>query len=155
MKKPLYSSHAGFTLVETLVAIAVLLTSLTGPLFLAERSFIAATGSRDQMIATFLADEGIEYVRKVRDTNYLSGNGWLTQLSSCVSNPCTIDVANDLVSVCGGGTCLPLNFNSSTGLYNQSVITSKNQPTIWRRQIQLTARTSTEYDVTSSVFFTV
>ena len=146
-------THSGFTLVETLVAIAVLLMSLTGPLFLAERSFVAATGSRDQMIATFLAQEGIEYSRVVRDSNYLEGNAWMARLSSCVSSACIIDPAQDLVSVCSG-SCPVLNFNTSDRSYNHSVVTSVNQPTIWRREVQLVQITATEYRVTSSVFFT-
>lgn len=61
----------GFTLVETLVAVAVLTTSIAGPFVAIQAAINAGYVSRDQLAATMLAQEGIEYVRSVRDGNYL------------------------------------------------------------------------------------
>ncbi len=60
-----------FTLVETLVAIAVLVTSIVAPLSIAATSMFQARYSRDQIVATYLAQESIEMIRYVRDRNMM------------------------------------------------------------------------------------
>ncbi len=69
----------GFTLIETLIAIAIIMIAITGPFAATENSIDAANISRDKTIAVFLAQEGIEYVRAVRDKVYIkecfSNNG--------------------------------------------------------------------------------
>lgn len=89
-----YQNQQGFTLVETLVAIFILVMSITGPLFIAQQSFTSAATARDRTTASFLAQEGVEYIRSVRDHNYLANNAnWLDSLTSCVSGTCTIDTS--------------------------------------------------------------
>ncbi len=60
-----------FTLVETLVAIAVLVTSIVAPLSIAATSMFQARYSRDQIVATYLAQESVEMIRYVRDRNMM------------------------------------------------------------------------------------
>jgi prepilin-type N-terminal cleavage/methylation domain-containing protein len=67
-------SH-GFTLIETLVAVTILTLAVVGPLLAASRGLVAATTAKDQLTASFLAQEGIEYVRLIRDDQYLANNG--------------------------------------------------------------------------------
>lgn len=62
----------GFTLVETLVAITIVLVAVTAPLFTAGRSTVVAEMSAYQMTASFLAQEGLEFVRMMRDNEYLA-----------------------------------------------------------------------------------
>lgn len=62
----------GFTLVETMIAVTILTFAVAGPLFTASRAIIAAQISRDQLIASYLAQEGIEHVRAMRDNEYLA-----------------------------------------------------------------------------------
>ncbi|MES2314761.1 MAG: prepilin-type N-terminal cleavage/methylation domain-containing protein [Patescibacteria group bacterium] len=90
----------GFTLVETLVAVAILMIAIAGPLTVANKALTAALGSRNGMIATFLAQEGMESVKNVKDNNVvLSGpSGFLNHLgdgsSFCsLSAPCQTPVA--------------------------------------------------------------
>ncbi len=61
----------GFTLIETMIAVTILTLAMAGPLFTASRSIIAAQTARDQLTASYLAQEGIEYVRMMRDNQYL------------------------------------------------------------------------------------
>jgi type II secretory pathway pseudopilin PulG len=120
-----------FTLVETLVAITVLITAIVGPLYAVHKSLVASYTARDTLTATALAQEGIEYVRSVRDGNYLANpgnpNNWLSGLSSCmitgVEGPsdygCGPDPITRTVEVCGKPTtaapagCTPLKLDSS------------------------------------------
>lgn len=86
----------GFTLIETLVAIAILTIAMVGPFYAVKTALSLSYVARDQLIASSLAQEGIEYVRSIRDNNYLNGRAWTDGLSSytCYTNPirfCTLD----------------------------------------------------------------
>jgi prepilin-type N-terminal cleavage/methylation domain-containing protein len=96
--------HKGFTLIETLIAIAVLSLAVTGPMTIAQKSLSSAMYARDQITAYYLAQDAIEYVRNVRDSNRLHRNNgnpatdWLTgganglTLSECIlGSPCVIN----------------------------------------------------------------
>ncbi len=59
----------GFTIVETLVAIAILMIAIAGPLSIASKGLTSAVYARDQMVATFLAQESMEKIVNVKDNN--------------------------------------------------------------------------------------
>lgn len=65
----------GFTLVETMVAITIVTLAITAALFSANSSLVAANIARDQLTASYLAQEGIEKVRLQRDNQYLVAYG--------------------------------------------------------------------------------
>ncbi|TSC66425.1 MAG: Uncharacterized protein G01um101477_82 [Candidatus Doudnabacteria bacterium Gr01-1014_77] len=71
-------SQLGQTLIETLVAIFILVTGLVSALSLAVYSFQSSDNSSKQIAGTALARESIEGLRNMRDTNWLNGT-----LSSC------------------------------------------------------------------------
>jgi type II secretory pathway pseudopilin PulG len=111
-------THA-FTLLETLVAISVLLMSLMGPFAIAQQSLRSAYYARDQVTAFYLAQEGIEFVRAVRDQNYLQGADWLTGIEAvCTNVPCTVDYTNFTYAVCPQGVCPPVRVSATGGLFN-------------------------------------
>ena len=134
-----YQTQKGFTLVETLVAIFVLTLSITGPLFIAQQSFTSATTARDRTTASFLAQEGIEYIRSVRDHNFLSNEAnWLQDLNACFVGNCVIDASVPVypsVTACSG-TCSPLKQTSNGFFGYQSGEDSKFTRTISMTQIQ-------------------
>lgn len=61
----------GFTLIETLVAVSLMVISIVAPMSLVAQSLTTAYYARDQVAAYSLAQEGIEAVRGVRDGNIL------------------------------------------------------------------------------------
>lgn len=61
----------GFTIVETLVAITILLLAITGTMTTAQKGLQSAHYANDQMVAVFLAQEAIESIRQYRDTKTL------------------------------------------------------------------------------------
>ena len=63
---------AGFTLIEAMVAITIVTLAVTGPLFTASRAIVAAQMARQKLTASYLAQEGIEYARAMRDNEYLA-----------------------------------------------------------------------------------
>lgn len=63
---------AGFTILETLVAISILLLALTAPLVIVSQALRSSYFSRDQITAYYLAQEAIEYLRNKRDNQGLT-----------------------------------------------------------------------------------
>jgi len=98
-KKQIICEH-GFTLVETLVAVTILLVVITGPMTIASNGIKNSYYAGDQTTAVYLAQEAIEAVQKLRDDNALAAyddyrnnadysgqtNDWYTNLASdCTS----------------------------------------------------------------------
>lgn len=61
----------GFTLIETLVAVSLLIVAIVAPMSLVAQSLTTAYYARDQVVAYSLAQEGIEAIRAVRDGEIL------------------------------------------------------------------------------------
>lgn len=136
----------GFTLIETLIAISVLLLSLAGPLSIASQSLQSAYYARDQITAFYLAQEAVEYVRAVRYENYLAGSDWLQGISDCVGAQCTVDFPNFAHQVCSG-PCSPVLIGASSGLYNQAA----GDPSIYTRAFTIETVPDTADEVVVSV----
>src|ERR1035437_8020416 len=64
-------TSSGFTLVETLVAIAILMIAIAGPLTVAEKGLSAAIYARDKLIGSYLAQDGMEAIKNIVDTNQI------------------------------------------------------------------------------------
>jgi type II secretory pathway pseudopilin PulG len=61
----------GFTLVEVIVAIFLLTVGIIGVSALITSTISSATHSSQKLVAAYLAQEGIEIVRNIRDTNWI------------------------------------------------------------------------------------
>lgn len=123
----------GFTLIETMVAISILITAITGPMVLAASSIRATRDARNELIATHLAEEGVEVLHNIRDnnvTNYPVGSWMRDILPNCSGNGCVVDVtAQDPVYVWSAAAVIPCTagctnesqvfYNPNTGLYRQ------------------------------------
>ncbi|MBZ9569598.1 prepilin-type N-terminal cleavage/methylation domain-containing protein [Patescibacteria group bacterium] len=82
MKKGLSSTTfpkrngAGFTLLETIIAIFIITIGIVGVSSLVSQTIGSVTISSQRLIAAYLAQEGIEIVRNIRDTNWLEDVAW-------------------------------------------------------------------------------
>lgn len=156
----------GFTLIESLIAISILTFAVAGPLFTADRAIVAAQTSRDQVIAMYLAQEGIEHMRMLRDNEYISAyhagdtnisdTAWTTFLTTIAvcdatdpTKACTLDSMNGLLGTsCVIGTnCAPLRLVGGT--YRQ--ITSLAPFTPFTRVIQAFGVSTGEEKIVSTV----
>jgi prepilin-type N-terminal cleavage/methylation domain-containing protein len=139
---------AAFTLVETLVAIAILLLAIGGPLTIAAQSFFAARFSKDNLTAIYLAQEGIEVVRYQRDSNSLAGADWLSGLSNCLGEKCFRGAFtnNPIFNACSA-ECIPLGYNETTNQYGYGNIPVSK----YTREISVQQLSETEIVVTSIV----
>lgn len=147
-----------------MIAITILTLAVAGPLYTASRALVAAGIARDQMIASFLAQEGVEYIRAMRDTEYLTAyrNGgtdvsiaaWTSFLSgtnpgsitSCYGDTavCTLDPAalggmgtgpSYALQPCSGGACSPL--YRTSGIYTQQGAITGAEETPFTRTVQV------------------
>jgi len=109
----------GFTFVETLVAISILLMAIAAPLTLGSQGLAASRVARDQVIGTYLAQEAVEYARNIRDTNTLAAQDWLQGLEGCINAMCMLDVPAGVIQACvGEDRCDdPMAFSETTGFY--------------------------------------
>lgn len=111
------SEKAGFTLVETLVAVMLLSIAVVAPMSLASKSLGSAYYARDQITAFYLAQEAIEALRSIRDSQILiiaespSGAPDIFGLIPHLNEPFTVDGrigdASSAIVRCDG-TCPPL-----------------------------------------------
>jgi len=145
-------SGAGFTLVETLVAISVLLLSIAGPLTIATRSLLSARFARDQVTAFYLAQEATELIRNQRDNNSIAGSpNWTDGLQACLdANGCTVDPIGGSFSVCPAEGCPLLYRHVTEGLYGYT--TGANwEETRFTRSIYLTSVNPAEASVSITI----
>ena len=114
----------GFSLIETLVAITVLVFGIVGPLTLAQIGLRSFSQIRDRIVAEYLAQEGLEIVRNIRDTALIqdpaSGLPQFTPCQSAVG--CYVDATSNSPALtnCTGTGCPPLRYDRATGEYNYS-----------------------------------
>ncbi len=154
----------GFTLIETMVAVTILTFAVVGPMTVASRAIVATQIARSQLTANYLAQEGIEYIRAMRDNEYLDarlngGDAWtdfLTFIAQCKgAYACTLDpgptvtigVGSGLsLAPCPVGNCARLYLD--TNGYNQQNNGTKTQFT---RFVQTTSISTTDEKIVSTV----
>jgi len=72
----LINKEKGFTLIEILTAIFFIAVIITGVLVLYQQIIVWNELSLYKLTALYLAQEGIEIVRNIRDTNWIEGESW-------------------------------------------------------------------------------
>ncbi len=148
--------NRGFTLIESLVAVAVLSTSILGAFTAVQSSLRNSISTKDQITAFYLIQEAMEFIKNTRDENALytianpsTPRSWLYGLSSATADPCwyggggtnqkvcRIDSPNKTTVYCGDafGSCPLLKQDSVTRLFGHSAGWTD---TIFRREIQFT-----------------
>lgn len=72
----------GFTLVETVVAVSVLIIGVLGVFTVVQNITFSSQVNSSKFTAAYLTQEGIELVRNKRDSNWLAGQPWDSGLPS-------------------------------------------------------------------------
>jgi prepilin-type N-terminal cleavage/methylation domain-containing protein len=160
----------GFTLVETLVAVSIFSIALLGLMSVLVQSISTITYAKQKMVATYLAQEGIEYIRNIRDTYVLysstSQNGWNAfnnGLSPCTGpNGCYFNADNiftlpqppmpitqTVFTSCISSVCQDLAYDNTTGTYGYTTGTDSGLS----RKIQVNQVNANEINVSSAVFW--
>lgn len=147
------STTKGFSLVEALIAVSIFSVSILAVVAVTSKGISNITNVKNRTIATYLAQEGVEYMRNLRDTYVLfdaggPSAGWtsfndkLTGGSCNGANGCYFDdrnvLWNDLsqpmtkliLSPCGNITCStnPLLYNTITVSGKYNYVSGTNSP---------------------------
>src|SRR3989344_342962 len=138
-------SNGGFTLLETLIGISILVAVLTVTFTVVQSSLSSSVESKNQVTAFFLAQEAVEYIRNVRDSNVLSGGSgnWLADLGSCYPNTaCTLDATKGpatAFSNCSINNCpnIRQDLNGASATYGMYGYDSSWTSTLFNREIQI------------------
>ena len=162
--------NGGFTLIETLVAISIFTTSVLTLVIMLSQGISDTNYAKNKIIAGYLSQEGIEYVRNLRDTYVVSGataqagwNAFVNKLSNggcMLSAGCFFDdiaifedssITFSAFSACGT-PCQVLNYNfgvGSLGKYFYAI----GQSSGFRRVINVTVVGVDEVKVSSTVYW--
>lgn len=110
MYKINFKNKKGFTIIETLVAVTILMISIVGPLTIAQKSLMASIYARDQVTASFLAQDIIEKIKNDK-SNALLLNTVFSNWVSTYSYPCgVLRIQND-GTLSASGTNTPSKFS--------------------------------------------
>ena len=132
MQKENIQAKKGFTLMETLLATTILMIVVSGVLGIASKSLYLTYAAREQITAFYLAQEPIEYIRFIRDSNRLNGFPWLQSLAECQSATgslkCVIETQVLLfpplastITTCAASCAPPLRYVAINGSYTYIV----------------------------------
>ena len=132
IKKNKLSTLSGFTLVETLVALSILLIAVVAPISRIEDSLHKMYYVRDEAVAVNLAQEGIDIVRQIRDTNMINNVSWTQNLAD---GTYTVDIYKFITTPASpSGYLIPcagcdqkVYLDSSASLYRQGAGTTATQ----------------------------
>lgn len=161
----------GFTLVESLVAIGIVLTAITGAFSVAFGGLSASLNAKSRVTAYFLAQESIEAVKNMRDRNnleryvnnldqdpestYITEPTWLDGITT--NGPCDegnlCDWGIDL-DLPAGGEFVSCDDNDDCTLRtdNDGVYTYESgRPSMFQRQITISEITQDEATITAIV----
>jgi prepilin-type N-terminal cleavage/methylation domain-containing protein len=146
-------NNTGFSLVETLVAISILLIVVVGPMSISMRTAKSSSFASEQVQAFFLAQEGLELAQKVRDDfilPYIDGSS-ATAWSNFTSAAGTFGACRagagcglawgstagqvNVTSCATAGNCLLYRAGSGRGRFNH--VSAGNEATIFTRTIYI------------------
>jgi len=149
----------GFTIVESLIGIFIVTLAITSATAMVQSSLQNVQIVRARAQASFLASEGIEYVRNLRDTEKLNGDVFLNGelgdfVRTCSSSGCSLDAIDGSYVSCTQLENCPLYLSDSGYGTNSS-----DYSTIFNRMIEVEeisiGGSNDEVKITSAVSFTV
>lgn len=130
----------GFTLVEALIGIAILVMAVLAPLTIAQSGIQGARVAQQQTTATFLAQEAIEQAKyQIAYNLNTSAADWLSGLTQCASADCevyaprTSGSGGTLFRTCSAGCTVYL--SAAGTLYRSNI---DGTPTPYKRAVRVT-----------------
>ncbi len=119
--------HNGYLLIESMIAITIVLVGLLGIFALLSRSLSLNRVVADRFVAAYLAAEGVEIVKNIADNNVLSARPWNSGLQN---GDYEVDYRSDDLETHQGRQ---ISFNSQSGSYGYG----EPNPTNFQRLIRI------------------
>lgn len=154
------NKQKAFTIVETLVAITVLMIAIAGPLTLSSKALTAAVDAQNTLIAINLAQSEMEYISFVKDVDGFSRLINCTSSDKCGASPWhggSVNTFADNIKRCNNGmNDCKLTYNSVDGYtYDKLNAGSPNVATVFARHFYVERKGSDDqYLVTTEVLWT-
>lgn len=150
--------NKGFTIIESLVAISILVFAITGAMTAVQSGLSSYIFSKEQISAFYLAQEAFEQVRNIRDENRLNERHWLAGLAELSTDPCyfaeacTVSpVETSVATRCPAiGSCLKLRQDATSGFYGYNLAWPE---TIFRREVELSSINADEISARVTVYW--
>lgn len=92
-----YKKQKGFTIIELIISIFILSIAVVGVFGAFSMIVILTSDATNRLTATYLAQEGMEIIRNIRDSNWLNMDAnpgmasWDDYISSCEGSGCEVD----------------------------------------------------------------
>ncbi len=173
MIKNTFKNKYGFSLIETMIAVSILMIAIAGPLSLVQAGLFSSNHQRNQVTAIYLAQEALEYINNLRGTNYykqfdpndnsnILSVSWLEAINSnrvvgnltdsafCGGHGCYVDPKSNYIQHIDSN--LEALYQNSDGFYGyRSESSTYDKPSPYTRVVVVTPITSDEVTVTVTV----
>lgn len=132
----------GFTIIELVISIFVLSIAIIGAFNAFSMMVVLTSNTEDRFTAAYLAQEGMEVIRNIRDSNWISTSllPWDNSFDNCKEQGCQVDY-----TITGSGTNPVRPWNSgeylkkdANGFYNYNF----GADTKFKRKITIETNTS-------------
>ena len=117
-----YMKHNAFTLLETMIAISIIMIATAGSLNLINQAINSLGAPEDEIVAANLSAEGIEVIRNIRDSNWLEDVAWDSGLTFGAG--CSATAASSL----GVSSCIPTSTCPDSLNVNYNSVSASNLP---------------------------
>lgn len=148
-------ASAGFTLLETLIAVAIIMIAVSSAFGLVPEGLSGTRFARNQTTASYLAAEAMEIVTNIRDNRMIynpdfdNPDNWLIGMEVCIGpgRLCVVNAVLNTLIACGS-SCPPVRFiNDSTegGVYGNGgrfALDPNSLDTIFTRTVNVTRVTN-------------
>ena len=140
-KKQIKKTSRGFTILELMVTIFVIAVALVGGMTALQKTTALTSASSNRLIAAYMAQEGLEIIRNIRDGNWLENNDllipWNYGFGEC-EDGCIVDyrvLGNEGPSQASFQERELIKFDSSLGYQNK-----KGNETKFKRKITIKSK---------------
>jgi hypothetical protein len=147
-KKNKSCTKRGFTLVETFVAVTILMIAVLGPMYLLSQALASALYIKNDIIAGHLAQEGLEATIAYSRTG--GASAWFSSNADDGTKKFKVDLTNPSIvspDFCPGNDCGYLKLSPSKGYGYASGV-----DTIFRREITIKKVDDGQYKTSSTVY---
>ena len=140
----MYRIKKSFTLVEILGAVSIFMVGILSLSGLIAYQIYGAKTSANRLVAAYLAQEGIEVIRNIRDTNWLKNQNWDANIGATTDY--RLDYKSRKFPDTNYSSCNPLRFDGQ--FYN----CSQGSKTIFSRKVSV-SKGADQMEIISTVYW--